>query len=222
MFEELRSAFREAVENFNKELRRDQLPETVDRLLVDMRKELVDETAAVRGLESELERATSSHKREREAAETCRRRERMARDIGDEETATLAARHAARHEGHQAVLERKVHAVHDELEFRRKSLREMDAQFHQAMQKRGSLDAASGRTGARQAFSEADELFGELDRMAEKMADERMSAEATEDLDSGPLGADFDRDLSGAGGPPPQELDVDAALQELKRRMGRP
>ena len=33
MFENLRNAFREAVENFNKELSRDQVPETVDKLL---------------------------------------------------------------------------------------------------------------------------------------------------------------------------------------------
>ena len=40
MFDDLRTAFREALDNFKKELKRDQVPETVDRLLVGMRSQL--------------------------------------------------------------------------------------------------------------------------------------------------------------------------------------
>ena len=223
MFEDLRAAFREALDNFRKELKRDQVPETVDRLLAGMRTELVDETAQVRGLETELEKALSTSLREKEAAATCRRRERMARDIADEETASLAAQHAAKHEGHHAVLEKKAQAIREELDFRRKSVEEMGAQLADATKKRGTLGATAGRVGAREALSEADDLFSELDRMAEKMTGERARAEAAEELDSIDLdGVETpDYDVALDAPPPREQLDADAALAELKRRMGR-
>jgi len=224
MFDDLRAAFREALDNFDKELRRDQVPETVDRLLVGMKKQLADELAEVRGLEAEVEKATAAAAREKDAGATCRRREQMARGIGDEETAALAAQHALKHEGHQAVLERKAQAIREELDFRRKTVEEMTAQLNVAIEKRGALGATTGRAGARQAISEADDLFSELDRMAEKMTGESRRAEAAEalgsiDLEGGEV-ADYDLALDG---PPParEPLDVDAALAELKRRMGK-
>lgn len=223
MFDDLRAAFREALDNFNRELKRDQLPETVDRLLGGMKNQLADEKAEVRGLEIEIEKATAASAREKDAGETCRRREKMARDIGDEETAALAAQHALKHEGHHAVLERKAQAIREELDFRRKSVEEMSAQLADAMQKRGALGATTGRTGARQAISEADDLFSELDRMAEKMTGEKRRADAAEEIDALDIDAgqvsDYDVTLDE---PPPREhLDVDAALAELKRRMGK-
>jgi phage shock protein A len=223
MFEDLRVAFREALDNFNKELKRDQVPETVDRLLVGMRSELVDEKAQVRGLEEELEKATTASQREKDAGLTCRRREKMARDIGDEETANLAAQHALKHEGHHAVLEKKSQAIREELAFRKQSVEEMTAQLDDAMKKRGTLGATAGRAGARGAISEADDLFSELDRMAEKMTGERARADAAESLDSMSLDdaeiSDYDVTLDEP--PPREQLDVDAALAELKRLMGR-
>jgi phage shock protein A len=225
MFDDLRRAFGEALDNFNKELKRDHVPENVDRLLVGMKGELADETAEVRGLEVELEKATAASAREKAAGETCRRREKMARDIADEDTATLAAQHAAKHEGHHAVLERKTQAIREELEYRRKTLAEMSAQLDEAMRKRGALGASAGRTEARQAFAEADDLFSELDRMAEKMTGERTRAEAAEEVDALDLedatdASDYEVTLDEPP-PPREELDVDAALAELKRRMGR-
>jgi phage shock protein A len=226
MFEDLRDAFREAVDNFNKELHRDQVPRTVDELLAGMTNELAEESAQATKLEAELERTTATSQRERDAAATCRRREQMARGIGDEETATLAAQHAAKHEGHHLVLEKKADALRDELAFRRKSIEEMTAQLAEARQKRGSLGASAGRTGARRALSDADDLFSELDRMAEKMEGGKTRADAVEALDDLDLG-DAERAYNAAlaeepAAPPPrEELDVDAALAELKRRMGK-
>jgi phage shock protein A len=224
MFDDLRAAFREALDNFDKELKRDQVPETVDRLLVGMKKQLADELAEVRGLEAEIDKATAASAREQEAGATCRRREQMARGIGDEETAALAAQHALKHEGHHAVLERKAQAIREELDFRRKTVEEMTAQLNDAIQKRGALGATTGRTGARQAISEADDLFSELDRMAEKMTGESQRAEAAEALGSIDLEGDevADYDVALDEPPPAREpLDVDAALAELKRRMGK-
>ena len=54
MFEDLRSAFKEALDNFNKELSRDQVSETADKLLVGMKNEIADEKAQVAGLDDQL------------------------------------------------------------------------------------------------------------------------------------------------------------------------
>ena len=221
MFDDLRAAFREALENFNKELQRDRVPETVDRLLVGMRDEIVDEKAEVAGLEAQLEKTLARAKKEAENAHTCRRRESMARQIDDEETASLAAEHATRHEGHRALLENKAEAMREELEFRRRTLDEMLAKFDEARTKRDALSATAGRTSARDSFSEADDLFGELDRMAEKIEGEDSRAQAAEVLDSLDLDGDSDYHVEMEAGPAERdELDVDAALAELKRRMG--
>ena len=49
MFEDLRSAFREAYVNFNKELNREHVPETVNRMIGVMVAEIADVTAEVMG-----------------------------------------------------------------------------------------------------------------------------------------------------------------------------
>jgi hypothetical protein len=222
MFEDLRNAFREALDNFNKELERDRVPETADELLGAMSRELGDELALIRGLEADLEKTLATAAREKDAAATNRRREQMARNIADEETARLAGQHAARNESHHAVLEKKAEAIREEIAFRNHSLEEMRAQFLAAKEKRGSLGATAGRTGARRALSEADDLFAELDRMADKMEGGRAHAEAAEALDDLDLDAPSAASYDEMDEPPPrEELDVDAALAELKRRMGR-
>jgi hypothetical protein len=222
MFEDLRDAFREALDNFNKELNRDQVPETVDQLLGGMTRELADEMALIRGLEADLEKTVAASAREKDAGATNRRREQMARTIGDEETARLAGQHAARNESHHIVLAKKAEAIREEIAFRKKSFDEMSAQLAEAKEKRGSLGASAGRTGARRALSEADDLFAELDRMADKMGGGRAHAEAAEEIDALDLGGSSPADYEEIEAPPPrEELDVDAALAELKRRMGR-
>lgn len=221
MFDDLRDAFREALDNFNKELKREQVPETVDRLLVGMRDEIVGEKAQIAGLEEQLEKASAQTRLEAERGATCRRREELARRIGDEETATLAAEHAIKHEGHQALLQKKGDAIREELEFRRRTADEMVAKFEEARGKRDALSATAGRSSARDSFAEADDLFGELDRMAQKIEGEGSRAEAAEILDSLDHDGDSDYHVELDDQPPArEELDVDAALAELKRRMG--
>jgi phage shock protein A len=222
VFEDLRAAFREALDNFNKELRRENVSETTDRLLIGMKNEIADEKVQIRDLDAQLEKAVAGAEREKAAAATCRRREKMARDIGDEETATLAAEHAVKHEGHQALLVKKAEAMREELEFRRRNVDEMIDKFTEAKEKRDALTATTGRSSARQSISEADDLFGELDRMAEKIEGERRQGDAAEALDALDLDGDDSEYHVRLDDEPPQreELDVDAALAELKRRMG--
>ena len=96
----------------------------------------------------------------------------------------------------------------------------MMAQVKEAQVKRDSLSATSGRSGARESISAADDLFGELDRMAGKIDDERSAGEAAEafsDLDLGPEPSRYSIDMDE---PPAPNPDFDARLAELKRRMG--
>jgi phage shock protein A len=221
MFDELRAAFREALENFNKELSRNQVPETVDKLLVGMKKEIVDEKAQVSGLESQLDKTRADIERVREQVHTARRREQMARKIDDQETVRLASEYAARQESHLAVLEKKASALQEELDFRRRTLEEMYSRFNEAKEKRDALTATSGRSGARDSLSAADDLFSELDRMAEKIEGEHAQGEAAQafdELDLDDTDSEYHIDVDEP--PPREELDVDAALAELKRRMG--
>ena len=214
MFEDLRSAFREAVNNFKDEIGRDEVPETVDKLLLGMRNEVADAKVRIKELEEQMTRAVHESEREKNEAATCRRREKMARDIEDTETADVAAQYAQKHEERQALLEHKAVALSDELAYRQKEVEEMLAKVKEAQAKRDSLSATAGRGGARDSIGAADDLFSEMDRMAEKIGDEGRRGEAAAEFD--PLDMHVDRDE------PPRRLDVDydARLEELKRRMG--
>jgi len=222
MFEELRAAFREALDNFNKELSRDRVPENVDKLLYGMKEEIAEEKAAVSGLEAQLDKARSEIDHLRQNLATARRREEMARRIEDAETVTVAGEFAAKYESHLAVLEKKVAALEEEHAFRERTVEEMLARFQEAREKREALGATAGRSGARQTLSATEDLFSELDRMAEKIEGERAKGEAAEAFDDVGIGVDegseYRIDLDEA--PRREELDVDAALAELKRRMG--
>jgi phage shock protein A len=220
MFDDLRAAFKEALDNFNKELSRNQVPETVDKLLGNMKDEIAEEKAQVAAVQAQLEKTLPEIERSIEQAETARRREEMARKIDDQETATLAAQYAARHAGHRQVLEKKAAALREELAFREKTVEEMFARFHEAKTKRDALGATAGRTTARDSISDADDLFSNLDRMAEKIEGEEAAGQAAEAFGSIDLDepSEYHIDLNEA---PPEEMDADAALAELKRRMGK-
>lgn len=215
MFENLRNAFREAIENFNKELDRDQVPGSVDRLLAGMRDEVADAKVRIRELEDQIARADAEATREKTAAATARRRGKLAADINDTETVQLAEQYVQRHEERQRILEQKSAALRQELAIRQKEVEEMLAQVKDAQTKRDTLAATSGRSGARESIRAADDLFSELDRMAEAIGDEDARAKAAEDF------ADLDLDADPDLPPPPLPVDFDARLEELKRRMGK-
>ena len=95
MFENLRQAFREAVDNFKEELNRDEVPDTVDDLLHQMQEEVTDARAHLFTLEEQIKKALQLAEMEAKEVETCRRREAMAEQIGDQETASIAHSSAA-------------------------------------------------------------------------------------------------------------------------------
>lgn len=213
VFDELREAFRQAVENFKTELDRDRVSEEVDGLVAGMRQEVVDARAYLDHLEEEIQASLERARAEEDEAKTCRRREQMAREIGDEETAGVAARYAEKHEKRRKVLERKALALKEELDLRRNELREMVDRLKEARTSRDGLAARAGRTRARESLGEADDLFAELDRMAEKIDDAERRGQAAEELDS-------ELDPGAAPDPADPEAAADARLRELKRRMG--
>ena len=220
MFEDLRAAFKEALDNFNKELSRDNVSETADKLLIGMKNEIADEKAAVAGLEDQLSKTLGQIERLEKESATAERRAEMARGIEDEETVNAALEYLAKVDGHKTVLEKKAAALKEELDFRRGTVQEMFARFHEAKEKRDALTASTGRSGARESITAADDLFDELDRMADKIEGNEARGEAAQAFDELDLneGSEFRVDMDEP--PPNRELDVDAALEELKRRMG--
>ncbi len=222
MFDSLRRAFHEAVDNFKEELGRDDVPEAVDRLLRGMKDETADAQADVRRLESEIETTLRKVEKEAKSAETCRRRERMAREIADEETAKVAAEYAVKHENRHRVLKQKADVLNEELKGRRAEVQDMLAAIKQAAKNRDTLAASAGRHQARSSLSGADELFDQLDRMERAIEHDDARHEAERevgDLDFGTSPTDdseFD-DLESLD----PEAEAQARLKELKRRMGK-
>lgn len=220
MFENLRAAFREAVENFREELNRDEVPEAVDRLLSGMRDEVTEAKTRLHDLEAGIKRALLEAEREKREEQTCIRREEMARKIGDEETARVAAEFRRKHAKRREVLEGKALALRRELDVRESEIEEMIEQIKAAQKQRDTLAAQAGRSTARDSIRGAEDLFDELDRMAEKMGgetDRREAEDILRDLDS-PGDSDYGIDVDAPSRP---TVDVDARLAELKRRMGR-
>lgn len=216
MFENLRRAFREAVDNFNRELDRDAVPEAVEGLLKGMEKEAVAAKSGLESLKQELEVTRKRAAAERREAEVCRRREELARKIGDAETAEIAGKFGEKHERRCQVLKEKGDAIQAEVRLRESEFSEMLSQIREARERRSSIEATAGRTRARRSVHAADDLFGELDRMAEKIDGKGTAGMGPEDAPFDD-GREFDEEL----GRTRREEVIDARLEELKRRMGR-
>ena len=207
MFAKLRAAFREAVENFKTELNRDQIPETVDSLLAGMYREATDAKAYVSNLEKDLATARARAREESKQAEICRRRQKQALRIGDEETVRVAEDFAVRHEERAQVLEGKAEAILRELKVCRSDLDEMLEKIKVSRQEGEAMGATAGRTQARDSLGDADDLFRDFDRMGEKVSGTESDAEAA---------AAFDQEF---GSGPAREDNLEERLAELKRRM---
>lgn len=215
MFDNLRRAFHEAVDNLQRELDRDAVPEAVDRLLRGMQREAVEARAALEASKEQLARARKRSGEEARNAEICERREVLAREIGDTDTAGVAARYAERHAGRSRVLADKASAIEAEIRLQEAEYAEMLAQIGKARANRDKLAASAGRTRARESIGDADDLFGELDRMAGRIGDTEAAAGAEEELSAD--AREFDEALGASR----REAVADARLEELKRRMGK-
>lgn len=113
-------AWRQAVANFRQELSAGD-----GASATELHREIDGARAALRQLEHELARVRHAHGAEAAELDTCRRREAMARRIGDDETADVAAAYAARHAERAAVLARKADVLAQELALRMRDVEEM-------------------------------------------------------------------------------------------------
>jgi phage shock protein A len=216
MFDNLRQAFQEAVDNFKDELGRDDVPETVSRLLREMKREAADTKAEIRRLEEAIRAAIEGVEKEKGEGKTCRRREEMALDISDEDTARVAREYAEKHEHRRNVLEHKALALKEELDMREEEFQEMIEAIKDADKNRDSLTATAGRASAHKSIDEADDLFFQMDRIADEIGSDDAQREAREEIDD-LLDDGRDRFESRLE---PEEIDVDARLDALKRAMG--
>jgi hypothetical protein len=216
MFDSLRQAFREAVENFKEELGRDDVPEAVSRLLRAMKREAADTKAEIRRLGEAINGAIEKAEKEKSEGETCRRREKLALDISDEETAAVARQYAEKHEHRRSVLEHKALALKEELDMRQGEFEEMIDAIKGAEKNRDGLTATAGRASARDSIEDADDLFSQLDRIADEIEADEAQGTAETEVDNLMDGKEnrFER--------PPDSLkiNVDARLEALKRAMG--
>jgi phage shock protein A len=222
MFENLRDAFREAVENFKHELNAEDAPVTVDRLLLAMQDELAQTRGVLLALERQIADASAQAARDRSEEDTCRRRAEMAGRVGDAETARIALEFAVRHEKRRVVMERKVAALDEERALRVLEVQEMTVRVEEARATRATLGDSGSADHATDRLDTPEDLYDELDRMAEGMRPSQR-AERRSRMDD--LEREFDELKVDPWAPGPRRLtdeDVDAALEELKRRMGNP
>jgi hypothetical protein len=146
MFEDWKQAWRQAVENFQRELAED-TPAAAGPRVRAMERELTSAAGALARLEEEIRRTRREAATEREAEEVCRRRERLARDAGDEETVRVAIEFAARHAERAAVLQRKAEVLEDERSLLQRDMDGMRRVIAEAPPAAGA--AASANAGAR-------------------------------------------------------------------------
>jgi hypothetical protein len=148
-----------------------------------MRSAVVETRAAMSRLRDDIQAAEAAVAAERRQAADAGRRGRMARDIGDAETATIAERFAGRHTERAGVLERKLAVLREEAALLERDLAEMIEQLDHA--ERAGADARSGIGGApadaprgvRTPTEENELLRARMDRAArEKAAEDQLAA----------------------------------------------
>jgi len=116
-----KSTWRDTVENFLRELRG-----TEDDVRRDAMADSIESArAALAQAVDELERAQARLAEETDAEAACRRRAGMARSIGDEDTASVADRFAARHAERIGVLARKLDVLREEAALWQRDAQEM-------------------------------------------------------------------------------------------------
>lgn len=164
MLNQWKRAWKEAVENFWRELRAEE-DAGAGTGLGSLRRELASASEEVRRLDAELERTRRELAAEREQEATCRRREGLAREIGDLETARIAAGFAQRHAERAAILARKVEVLEAEHAIRLRDLAEMETVLQQR--------PATATTPPDPLDDPADALFRTLEREARDRAAEQ-------------------------------------------------
>lgn len=170
VFDEWKRAWRQAVENFQKELAGDGAP--AGTRFAAMRRELDVARGALDRLDAEIRAAGRDVESEREAEAVCRRREELARRIDDQETVRIAVEYAERHAERATVLERKIEVLNAERALVARDLEQMESAYRERAGE-AALMGDSPDVFEQKKREEID--FGRLDRQArERMAEERL------------------------------------------------
>lgn len=173
MFEDWKKAWREAVENFRRELEESETGDGAPPDVRAMRRDLMSAKGALEKLETEITQTRREAAVEREQEEICRRREGLARNIQDAETARLASEFAVRHAERAGVLERKAEVLEQE-----RALLERDLTAMEETLAKHPAAAAMGERARPEVLEERekqDRDFAKLDRAArERAAEQRL------------------------------------------------
>ena len=167
-------------------------PEGRRELIAVMKETLVQAKLALEDLREGVEVTRKRVERERAELDTVRRRKGLAQGVGDAETVSVAERFEAQQAERLAVLERKMEAQESELALVERDVTEMKEQLKAALAGVGS-GMRSGTVDAA-----ADPLDGERAGLEQQL-----------------------NDLKRAERRANANADADAALAELKKRMGR-
>jgi hypothetical protein len=168
MFQDWKEAWRQAVENFRREIGDDGTPGDASPTARAMVRELTAAREAFSRLEAEILRARRDAEAEREAESICRRRETQARRIADEETIRIAVEYAERHAERAVIFERKVDVLSAERDLLRRDLDAMEKIAAEHMPRASSPEQLAER-------EKQERDFGRLEQEArEKAAADRL------------------------------------------------
>jgi len=187
LFERLRDAFRAALDAATP-------PGDLRDLARQMRDAVVEAKVAVQEMREALTRTEGELKLERQRLGDAERRGRLASEIQDQETVTVAERFAVKHRERVAVLERKLAAQQEEVALADRELGEMQGQLKSATQGRG---ATEGDRSTDRAWREVQAAGG--------------NRPGVDDLQGDLLKADIDRAT--------REATADQQLEALKKKM---
>jgi hypothetical protein len=181
LFERLRDAFRAALDAAAG-------PADLRVLARQMREAVVDAKVAVAEIQEAVARTNRELAVERQRLADAERRGRLAGEIQDQETVTVAERFTAKHRERIAVLERKLAAQREELALAQRELEEMQTQLKSAERDRPAMQGdrgteqawrdVEGAGGARPGMDLQDELLkSDMDRAAREAAAARQLEE---------------------------------------------
>ena len=217
MINDLKRLFSRTWDAFTAELGRRDPEDEVVGLLGAMRREMVDARAGLPVYEEAVRAAEAELARERRALDDAVRRGGLAERINDAETVRVASEFAERHRRRVAVLEEKVRAAKAEHEMHSLEVQDMMRRYKEADSNRFVLLNEVRRARSQQRMGEmaGGQAWDDFGRVTDKLESEIAYGEALDELNGDPTPPP----------PPPSQSsihdDVEARLQELKRRMGK-
>lgn len=189
MFDRLRDAFRAALDAATP-------PGDLRDLARQMREAVIEAKVSLQELREALARTEREVGLERQRLADAERRGRLAGEIQDQETVTVAERFATKHRERVAVLERKLGAQRDELALLEREVEAMHAQLKQADRGAPGVGSAAGSASTEAAWRDIQAAGG---------------ARPGVDLQDELLKSDIERAR--------READAERQLEELKKRM---